>query len=168
MPFRAPDASRFEGLFRAAVLCCPPLAPYRGQRIDIISPGRRPRSADGGPEHETNPMHPPFDPLDALLDRWNETPEPPANLTPEVWRRVAVMESRAEKPGFLARVEAMFARPSFAVAFVAACMLLGLFLAEIRLSRLEAERSTQLAQSYLRLIDPLIDQTAVALNTRRP
>jgi hypothetical protein len=113
-------------------------------------------------------MQPPFDPLDALLDRWNETPEPPANLTHEVWRRVAVLEGPAERPGFLARVEAMFGRPSFAVAFVAACVLLGLFLAEVRLSRLEAERSSQLAQSYLRLIDPLIDQPNVVLNTRRP
>ena len=113
-------------------------------------------------------MHPPSDPLDTLLDRWNETPDPPANLNHEVWRRVAVMDSQAERLGFFARVEAMFSRPSFAVAFVAACMLLGLFVAEIRLSRLEAERSAQLAQSYLRLIDPLIDQPTVAINTRRP
>ncbi len=113
-------------------------------------------------------MQPPFDPLDALLDRWSETPEPSPNLTHEVWRRVAVLESPVERPGFFARVEAVFTRPSFAVAFVAACMLLGLFLAEVRLSRLEAERSSQLAQSYLRLIDPLIDQPTVAMNTRRP
>ena len=62
----------------------------------------------------------------------------------------------------------MFSRPSFAVAFVAACMLLGLFLAEVRLSRLQAERSAQLAQSYLRLIDPLMDQSTVNLAARRP
>ncbi len=131
-------------------------------------PHRGYRTAGGGTKHKTIPMQPPFDPLDALLDRWNETPEPPPNLTHEVWRRVAVMESRAERPSLLARIEAAFARPSFAVAFVAACMLLGLFLAEVRLSRLEAERSSQLAQSYLRLIDPLIDQPNVALDTRRP
>jgi hypothetical protein len=113
-------------------------------------------------------MHPPPDPLDSLLDRWAETPEPPAHLATEVWRRVAVAESRAERPGFVTRIEAMFSRPSFAVAFVAACMLLGLFLAEVRLSRLHAERSTQLAQSYLRLIDPLIDQSTVTLAARHP
>jgi hypothetical protein len=113
-------------------------------------------------------MHPPPDPLDNLLDRWAETPAPPAHLATEVWRRIAVAESPAERPGFLARIEAMFSRPSFAVAFVAACMLLGLFLAEVRLSRLQAERSAQLAQSYLRLIDPLIDQSTVNLAARRP
>ena len=113
-------------------------------------------------------MHPPSDPLDPLLDRWRETPEPPPHLAAEVWRRIAVVESRAERPGLFARIEAAFARPSFAVAFVAACMLLGLFLAEVRLSRLHAERGVQIAQSYLRLIDPLIDETAVKVAAHRP
>ena len=113
-------------------------------------------------------MHPPFDPLDPLLDRWREVPEPPAHLTTEVWRRIAVVESRAERSGILARIEATFARPSFAVAFIAACMLLGLFLAEIRLSNLHAARGVQIAQSYLRLIDPLMDETAVKVAARHP
>ena len=65
-------------------------------------------------------------------------------------------------------MEAAFARPSFVVAFIAACMLLGLFLAEVRLSRLHAERGVQIAQSYLRLIDPLMDATAVKVAARRP
>jgi hypothetical protein len=46
------------------------------------------------------------------------------------------------------------------VAFVAACTLLGLFLAEVRLSRLRSEHDAQLVQSYLRLIDPLLDTAA--------
>jgi hypothetical protein len=115
-----------------------------------------------------NLMPPPSDPLDSLLNRWQETPEPPPHLTTEVWRRIAVVDSRAERPGFLARADAMFSRPSFAITFVAACMLLGLFLAEVRLSRLHAERSAQLAQSYLRLIDPLIDQSTVTIAAQRP
>ncbi len=113
-------------------------------------------------------MHPPLDPLDPLLDHWGHPPEPPSNLSAEVWRRVALAESRGERPGLLARMEAIFSRPSFAVAFVAACMLLGLFLAQVRLSQLEAARSTQLAQSYLRLIDPLIEQAPTALAVHRP
>ena len=103
-----------------------------------------------------------------MLDRWRETPELPPHLAAEVWRRIAVVESRAERPGLFARIEAAFTRPSFAVAFVAACMLLGLFLAEVRLSRLHAERGVQIAQSYLRLIDPLIDETAVNVAAHRP
>lgn len=113
-------------------------------------------------------MHPPSDPLDSLLDRWCATPEPPAHLTTEVWRRVAIVDSRAERPPLLARIEAAFMRPSFAIAFVAACMLLGLFLAEVRLARLHAERGAQIAQNYLRLIDPLMDKSAVKVASNQP
>lgn len=113
-------------------------------------------------------MTSPPDPLDGLLDRWQHTPTAPSNLAPEVWRRIAVAESRAESPGFFARIEAVFSRPSFAATFVTACILLGLFLAQVRLSRLEAAHSAQLAQSYLRLIDPLISQTDVPPSSRTP
>jgi len=53
-------------------------------------------------------------------------------------------------------VETWFARPSFAVMFVASCALLGLFLAEVRVNHRQRERSEQLARSYLQLIDPLL------------
>jgi len=68
-------------------------------------------------------------------------------------------ERKGGPPGWWARMEVAFARPSFAAAFVIACVLLGLFLAEARISRLQAERSAQLAKSYLRLIDPLLRET---------
>jgi len=68
-------------------------------------------------------------------------------MAAEVWRRIAAVESRVERPGLFARMEAAFARPSFVVAFVAACMLLGLFLAEMRLSRLHAERGCRLPRA---------------------
>ena len=106
-------------------------------------------------------MHPPSDPLDPLLERWRDAPPPlPEHLTAEVWRRIAAAETPELHLSLFARVEAVFARPSFAVAFVAACTLLGLFLAEVRLSRLQTEHNTQLVQSYLRLIDPLLDTAA--------
>jgi hypothetical protein len=104
-------------------------------------------------------MTPPPDPLDPLLDRWSEAPEPPSRLSAEVWRRIA----RAEpEPGsnWRAAVEAWFARPPFALLFIACCALLGLFLAELRVNRLESERSAQLARSYLLLIDPLLAEKA--------
>jgi hypothetical protein len=112
------------------------------------------------------PMNSPPDPLDSLLDEWREAPEPPPHLTTEVWRRIAVVDNRAERSGLLVRIEAAFMRPSFAVAFVAACMLLGLFLAEVRLAHMQAERGAQIAQSYLRLIDPLMDKSAVKVAAR--
>ena len=98
------------------------------------------------------------EPLKHLLDQWGETPEPPPNLAAEVRRRITTAERRAEAPGWRARIEVVFSRPSFATTFVIACVLFGLFLAEVRVSRLEAQRNAQLAQNYLRLVDPLISQ----------
>ena len=102
-------------------------------------------------------MNPPPDPLDPLLDRWSETPEPPARLSAEVWHRIALTENAPGEPaGWWSTVESWFARPSFAVMFIASCALLGLFLAELRVNHLQRERSEQLARSYLQLIDPLL------------
>ncbi|HVS51537.1 MAG TPA: hypothetical protein VHD62_04210 [Opitutaceae bacterium] len=106
-------------------------------------------------------MHSSFDPLDELLGRADQVPATPPHLAARVRRRVVEHEA-ARAAGWLARLDAVFARPSFATLFVAACMLLGLFLAEARLSRLHAERGAQIARSYLQLIDPLIAQTATA------
>jgi hypothetical protein len=102
-------------------------------------------------------MTPPPDPLDPLLDLWSEAPEPPSRLSAEVWHRIA----RAEPaPNWRAAVEVWFARPPFALLFIACCALLGLFLAELRVNRLESERNAQLARSYLLLIDPLLAEKA--------
>ncbi|HVU16846.1 MAG TPA: hypothetical protein VHD32_07970 [Candidatus Didemnitutus sp.] len=104
------------------------------------------------------------DPLDPLLDRWKETPEPPPRLQAEIWRRIAIAEKTAGPEGFRAVVESWFARPPFAAMFVVSCALLGLFLAEVRVGHLQRERSQQLARSYLQLIDPLL----TADNDRHP
>jgi len=101
-------------------------------------------------------MTPP-DPLDPLLDRWSETPEPLTRLSTDVWQRIARAEDAPhQSPGWWQMVEAWFARPPFAVMFIASCALLGLFLAELRVNRVQRERSEQLARSYLQLIDPLM------------
>jgi len=106
-------------------------------------------------------MKPPFDPLDPLLDRWSETPDPSPRLSAEVWRRIALAEgSTGASEGFWAAVEAWFSRPPFAAMFLVSCALLGLFLAEVRVSHLQRERSEQLARSYLQLIDPLLTADA--------
>jgi hypothetical protein len=103
----------------------------------------------------------PPDPLDPLLDRWPEPREPAPNLVPEVWRRIAHLESR-ERDGFWAEIFSWLSRPPFAAMFVASCALLGLFLAEVRVNREQHEHSSQLARSYLQLIDPLLKADAVA------
>ena len=79
----------------------------------------------------------------------------------EVWRRLAHAEHaqalRTQRGWW--RIEAAFAHPAFATVFVAACLLLGLFLAEVRLSRAHHERTAALERSYLQLIDPLLSAT---------
>jgi hypothetical protein len=108
-------------------------------------------------------MSTPPDPLDPLLDRWSEPSEPASNLAPEVWRRIALSETgRPEGGGWWGEIDAWLSRPPFAVLFVTCCVLLGLFLAEVRVNRLQRERSAELARSYLQLIDPLLKSETVA------
>lgn len=101
---------------------------------------------------------PPEDPLAPLLDRWSSLPPPSPRLTAEVWQRIAMeQEGRRSPRGLWATVEAWFERPAFAVGFVAACALVGIFLAEMRIGEAQRERNAQLARSYLQLIDPLLN-----------
>lgn len=101
-------------------------------------------------------MTPPPDPLDSLLNRWSGTPDPSPRLTATVWQRIATNESPA-RTTWTQLLETWFSRPAFAVGFVAACALVGLFLAELRVSHAQRERNSQLARSYLLLIDPLLN-----------
>jgi hypothetical protein len=113
-----------------------------------------------GSQSETSAMNtpPPDDPLDPLLDRWASTPDPSPRLTAEVWQRIATGETRPRQDrGLWAAFEAWLERPVYAVGFVAACALLGIFLAEIRIGQVQRERNAQLARSYLQLIDPLVN-----------
>jgi len=106
-------------------------------------------------------MQPPREPLDQLLDRWEQSTPSSAPLESEVWRRIAAADNPdTDNPevatSFLGRIKAVFARPSFSIAFTTACVLLGLFLVELRNSHLQAQHNLQLVQSYLRLVDPLL------------
>ena len=103
-------------------------------------------------------MNLPLDPLDELLNQCASAPEPPAQLAQKIHRQIAAQPA-TPSPSWVARLDVVFARPSFAVAFVAACMLLGLFLAEARLSRWHAARGAEIARSYVQLIDPILQST---------
>jgi|GEM_PF-1490785 len=106
---------------------------------------------------------PPNDPLDTLLDRLGQaTPPPPERLEPEVWRRIAVADNLDAEGNFFSRIKAMFARPSFSIAFAAACVLLALFLTELHTAHRQVQHNLQLVQSYLRLVDPLLDPAHIA------
>lgn len=97
------------------------------------------------------------DPLDPLLEGWAErAPRLPSSMEPEVWRRINRAERSAASTTWLQRLNAAFARPSFAFAFVIGCLLLGLFFGELRASRLQAAYGARLARNYLTLVDPLL------------
>jgi len=102
-------------------------------------------------------MQTPKDPLDNLLDHWGQTTPSPEHLEPEVWRRIAVADNLDDAPGFFARIKTVFSRPSFSIAFAVACISLGLFLTELRVSHEQTQHNRQLVQSYLRLVDPLLE-----------
>ena len=106
----------------------------------------------------------PQDPLDDLLNRW----QPPADQIPDLRAEVRreLTRVRTEDSGWFSRMEQIFARPSFAVTFVAACVLLGLFLAEARVSRQHQLYGAQIARSYVQLIDPLVTTDVVTSSTR--
>ncbi|HWA26843.1 MAG TPA: hypothetical protein VG734_14385 [Lacunisphaera sp.] len=112
----------------------------------------------------------PPDPLDPLFAEWQASaPDPADNLETLVWRRIAAAETpAAARGGVLAAIEAMFSRPSFTAAFVTCCVLLGLFLAETRASRLESKRSGEFVLGYLRQIDPQFDGIAPAAELDLP
>lgn len=106
-------------------------------------------------------MNLPVDPLDELLNRCAPAPEPPAQLAAKIRRHLAASPAAAPLSWGL-RLDVVFGRPSFAAAFIAACVLLGLFLAEARLSRWHAARGAEMARSYVQLIDPLIEPAPAA------
>jgi hypothetical protein len=119
-------------------------------------------------------MNTPHDPLESALEALRTSaPAQPESVQREVWRRIAHGEhaAPAEPLPWWHRLEAAFSRPAFAAAFVAACLLLGLFLAEMRLTRLHAQRTAALEQSYLSLIDPTFraaDQPRAQTAVHRP
>ena len=85
------------------------------------------------------------------------TPVQPESVNREVWRRVAHHERAVPRERLLERIETAFSQPAFAAAFVIACALGGLFLAEVRASHSLAEQSAQIERHYLQLVDPLLN-----------
>jgi hypothetical protein len=104
------------------------------------------------------PMNRDPDPLQPLLSQWKAEPGD-RSLAHDVWREIKRRETPSGTPGPLGRLETIFARPFLPVVFVLSCILAGLFLAEIRVARLQSARGTALAQSYLQLINPLLEES---------
>ena len=101
-------------------------------------------------EHKGAPQHS----LDALLDAWDVQLKPTHSLSVEVWRRIALSESK--KPTLWEQINVWLSRPSLAVLFVTSCAVVGLLFAEIRVHNQQHDQNIALARSYLQLIDPLL------------
>src|SRR5579871_4264150 len=91
------------------------------------------------------------DPLDRHLAQWT-APRPPPDLEAQVWQTL----SRQRSSPLSHLGGRWFAQPAF-LAMTAACgVLLALFLVERRALDIQREHTRQLAESYLRMIDPLL------------
>lgn len=98
--------------------------------------------------------------LERDLELWKDVEIEHPRLAARVWSRVANEDNEpARLPTFFNLVQSLLSRPVYATAFVVACVLSGLLLAELRVAQRQVERGDQLAESYKQVIDPLIKDT---------
>ncbi|EDY81882.1 hypothetical protein VDG1235_1502 [Verrucomicrobiia bacterium DG1235] len=110
--------------------------------------------------HQTSEMDDNCKQLDEALELWKDVKVDHPRLNSRVWARVANEDKEpAALPNFLNLVQSILSRPMYASAFVVACILGGLLLAELRVAQQQVERGNQLAESYKQVIDPLIKDT---------
>ncbi len=93
--------------------------------------------------------------LDALLDQWQDVPASDPQLKHRVWTRIAAGDSRKAYilPDWLSQLTVILSKPLGATVFVAASIVCGILVAEIRLNRKTSVRTEELAQNYLQLIE---------------
>ena len=93
--------------------------------------------------------------LDTLLDQWQDVPEPDPQLKHHVWTRIAAGADKKSKaaPDWLSQLFDILSRPLGAMAFVAASVVCGVFVAELRLNRESSIRTEELARNYIQLIE---------------
>jgi hypothetical protein len=94
------------------------------------------------------------EPLRQALSQWTVSTPLPPRFQEQVWRRIALAEALLKGPfqaGLGRLLEAVVARPRFALAYVAATLALGIIAgsvaAQVRTSRLENSLSARYVQS---------------------
>lgn len=103
------------------------------------------------------------DPLDEALRALAAEPLPPfRSVRAEVHARLREAPPVPLHFRLIERMESVFRQPAFAITFVAACMLFGLFLAEMRVSVSKQAQAQQWMEEYARLINPRRAVTAAA------
>lgn len=101
------------------------------------------------------------DELDNLLEQWQVTPASDPQLKHRVWTRIAAGSTRTNQrlPDWLTSFMSIISRPLGATGFVAASIVCGLFLAEMRVSKIKSVHTEELAKSYIQLIDVRTETT---------
>ncbi|MDB2499318.1 MAG: hypothetical protein P8L44_00660 [Opitutales bacterium] len=93
--------------------------------------------------------------LDSLLGQWQDVPASDPQLKHRVWTRIAAEDSRKAQslPDWLTQLLGMISTPLGATAFVAASIVCGIVVAELRLDRSSSVQKEELAQNYIQLIE---------------
>lgn len=95
------------------------------------------------------------DELDVLLEQWQDVPSSDPQLKHRVWTRIASGDSPVSQglPEWLTRISGLLARPIGATAFVAASVVCGIFIGQLRVNQAQSARTEELAQNYIQLIE---------------
>ena len=107
------------------------------------------------------------DPLDELLSSHPPPPALSSTFQADVERRLR-QSAPPLRLSWWESIERLFAQPAFSAVFVCACVLLGLLLAEIRVSSERQATHNQVVQSYLQLLDPRLELTATTAESAAP
>lgn len=93
--------------------------------------------------------------LDSLLGQWQDVPASDPQLKHRVWTRIAAEDSRKAPsfPHWLSPLMEITSKPLGAMAFVAASIVCGILIAELRLDRGSSIQTEELAQNYIQLIE---------------
>ena len=95
------------------------------------------------------------DELDALFEQWQDVSATDPQLKHRVWTRIAAGDTRQSQalPDWLERLLGILSQPLGATAFVAASVVCGILIAEMRVNRVKSIRTEELAQNYIQLIE---------------
>lgn len=101
-----------------------------------------------------NSIMPDKDKLDLLLEDWQDTPKRDPQLTHRVWSRIAVDDSSRDSriTNWFNWLSNTLTRPLGAAAFITACVVCGITIAQLRVSYEKQTRIDHLAQDYIQLI----------------
>lgn len=110
--------------------------------------------------------------LDAALDSWKLPGRSSEHhLRERVWSRLAIAppcprhEISMQDPGSWIRSLLRYCEhPAIAAGVVVTCILAGVLWGQVRVSQIQEERGVRMAENYLRLIDPFINENPVREN----